>query len=386
MKKTLETTPKHSNQVLDNLPAFVLLAILIAGFIFALLALPKLNFESDDLAKRILRGGEQGITTQLDNELNDDIGFKSFSKNLWGLIEYQVFKEGRKGVLIGDEGWLYSDEEFCYFPNELEELEKKLDFLVSTQETLKSYGAELVIAFVPAKARAYPEYLGRYEQPSYTLERYGRVLEQTQSNNLNVVDLYTSLSNAKSEQATFLRTDTHWTTFGADLAAQTIAKYVRDNALLASIDTDTYETTTLEDFEHIGDLLTFIPLGNYQHLGPQPDTMQVLSTEKVESDDSSGGLGGLGASLFGDTSIPVTLIGTSYSANPLWNFEGALKVAFGADVLNLADEGAGPIIPMVDYLESSELKETPPELVIWEFPERFLPVDYSVEDVKTPCQ
>jgi len=389
MKQTPERTPKHSNRLLDSLPTALMLCILAIGFIFALFALPKLDFDTDNLSRKVLRGGDQGITKQLDNELNDAIGFKDFSRNLWGLIGYRVFKEGRKGVLIGDEGWLYSDEEFCYFPNELDELDNKVDFMLSTQETLKSYGAELVIAFVPAKARVYPEYLGKYKQPSYTLERYGRVLEQTQSVNLNVIDLYTPLKEAKTTQSTFLRTDTHWTIFGANLAAQTIASYVRDNALLASIDSDIYETTVQDTIEHSGDLLKFIPLGNYQHLGPQPDNLQKLSTEKVESDDSGGGLGGLGLGglgLFDSVSIPVTLIGTSYSANTDWNFEGALKVALGSDILNLADEGKGPIIPMQDYLKSVELQETPPELVIWEIPERFLPVDYSVEPVKTPCQ
>ena len=383
--KHMKQTPEHSNTLLDSLPTAIMLVILAVGFIFAVFALPKLNLETDTPVKRILRGGNEGITTQFDDQLDDEIGFKTFSRNLWGLIEYQAFKEGRKGVLVGDEGWLYSDEEFCYFPNELEELDQKIEFMLTAQETLKSYGSELVIAFVPAKARVYSEHLGRYEQPSYTVERYGRVLELTQSANLNVVDLYTPLNKAKTTQATFLRTDTHWTTFGADLAAQTIAQKVREDNLLASIDSESYETIVEDEFEHSGDLLTFIPLGNYQHLGPIPDTMQSLSTEKQEAD--SGGLGGgLGLGLFDTVSIPVTLIGTSYSANQLWNFEGALKVTLGTDILNLADNGKGPIIPMQEYLESDTLKETPPELVIWEFPERFLPVDYSTDPVKTPCQ
>ena len=380
----MKKTPEHSNKLLNSLPTFVMLGILIVGFIFAALALPKLNIDTKDPAKKILRGGEKGITTQLDNELNDAIGFKDFSRNLWGTIEYQLFKEGRKGVLIGEEGWLYSDEEFCYFPNELEELENKLEFMISTEQTLNSYGAELVIAFVPAKVRVYPEYLGRNQQPSYTLERYERALSSTQSANLNVINLHTALTEAKSTQPTFLRTDTHWTTFGAEVAAQTIAAQVKATLNLASLDSETYETTVLESVQHSGDLLKFIPMGNYQHLGPTADELDKLSTEKTSSDVGLGG--GLGASLFGDASIPVTLIGTSYSANLDWNFEGALKVALGADILNLADEGLGPIIPMQEYLESNELKDTPPELVIWEIPERFLPVDYSVEKVKTPCQ
>ena len=105
------------------------------------------------------------------------------------------------------------------------------------------------------------------------------MLEQTQSSNLNVIDLYTPLKEAKTTQETFLKTDTHWTTFSADLAAQAIASYARDNALLASIDIDTYETTVTDTIKHSGDLLKFIPLGNYQHLGPPLHDIQKLLTE-----------------------------------------------------------------------------------------------------------
>ena len=53
-----------------------------------------------------------------------------------------------------------------------------------------------------------------------------------------------------------------------------------------------------------------------------------------------------GGGLFGTQTIPVTLVGTSYSADERWNFTGALQTALGADVLNLATEGRGPLPPM----------------------------------------
>ena len=56
-----------------------------------------------------------------------------------------------------------------------------------------------------------------------------------------------------------------------------------------------------------------------------------------------------------------------------------MKEALGANVLNVADEGQGPIVPMVNYLKSKAFLETPPELIVWEIPERFLPVHYQLE-------
>ena len=41
-------------------------------------------------------------------------------------------------------------------------------------------------------------------------------------------------------------------------------------------------------------------------------------------------------------------------------------------LLNLAEEGKGPIAPMRAFLQSDTLRDTPPEVVIWEFPVRYL--------------
>jgi alginate O-acetyltransferase complex protein AlgJ len=83
--------------------------------------------------------------------------------------------------------------------------------------------------------------------------------------------------------------------------------------------------------------------------------------------------------LFGDEDIPVTLVGTSYSANSKWGFADFLKENFGTDVLNAADEGMGPFETMKKYLNDGAFKKTPPKLVVWEIPERYLPVKYDLD-------
>ena len=85
-------------------------------------------------------------------------------------------------------------------------------------------------------------------------------------------------------------------------------------------------------------------------------------------------------SLFDDEVIPVALVGTSYSALKDWQFEDMLKYALQGDVVNMADEGKGPLEPMHDFLNETDFKNTDVKLVVWEIPERFIPVDYS--DVK----
>jgi alginate O-acetyltransferase complex protein AlgJ len=141
--------------------------------------------------------------------------------------------------------------------------------------------------------------------------------------------------------------------------------------LLPSLNGVTFETTEVTTATpHEGDLLNYIPLGSLQErIGPTCDS--IYERQTTQQGESSGGL-------FGSSTIPVTLVGTSYSANSLWNFEGALKASLGSDVLNVANQGEGPVVPMREYLAGADFRDTPPELVIWEIPERFIPVAYKV--------
>ncbi|MGE8477298.1 MAG: alginate O-acetyltransferase AlgX-related protein, partial [Pseudomonas shirazensis] len=34
----------------------------------------------------------------------------------------------------------------------------------------------------------------------------------------------------------------------------------------------------------------------------------------------------------------------------------------------------GPLLPMLKYLQSDAFKDAPPQVVVWEFPERYLPM------------
>ena len=88
------------------------------------------------------------------------------------------------------------------------------------------------------------------------------------------------------------------------------------------------------------------------------------------------------AALFGEAAPQVALVGTSYSANPKWNFIGALKQELGSDLLNYAENGHGPLVPMLRLLQRGPEETADLRLVIWEFPERYLmlPSDLSEFD------
>ena len=48
--------------------------------------------------------------------------------------------------------------------------------------------------------------------------------------------------------------------------------------------------------------------------------------------------------------------------------------------MNYAEDGHGPILPMLKYLQTDAFKSSPPQVLIWEFPERYLPAHNDLSE------
>lgn len=303
--------------------------------------------------------------------LNDTLPVSDMARDFWGATEFSIFGEGRKGVIVGQNGWLFTDEEFECPKNVHEHVEKNLSFIKSTRDQLQSKSIQLVIALVPAKVRLYSEYLGAHVVPACRYAIYARTMAFLQKEGIVGVDLLTPMSEASDKEKFFLKTDTHWTPEGAQFAAKQISGFV-DRAQLTSKHFDTSAGDGVH--EHKGDLMRYLP--GVPEVVVAPDHMKSYETAEVTGEDSAGAEDSALA-LFGDDVPPVTLVGTSYSANPLWHFLGFLKDSLDADILDASDEGQGPFTVMTRYLEGTALQNTPPQLVVWEIPERYMTSDPS---------
>ncbi|MCY1290389.1 putative alginate O-acetylase AlgJ [compost metagenome] len=291
---------------------------------------------------------------------------KRLGTNLWAALDYTLFDEGRPGVVIGKDGWLFTDEEFKPAPSATQ-LDDNWALIRGVQQELERRGVKLVLAIIPAKSRLYPEYLGREQPAALHAALYRDFLNRARQSGMAAPELLETLRQAKDNGQVFLRTDTHWTPLGAEAVAQRLGAAIRAGEG-RDLPQQDFVTETGKPAAHKGDLLSFLPLDPlFSELLPQADQLEARKTHAA--DDAAG------ADLFGDSAQPqVALVGTSFSANPRWNFAGALKQALSADLINYAKDGKGPLDPMLELLQDEGFRQKPARLLVWEFPERYLPM------------
>lgn len=309
---------------------------------------------------RLLNGAWSGA---YERRFEQALPFRPAAVSFWALLRWVLFAEGNRGLLAGREGWLFTAEEFQSARSLEPAMRIDLAAIREVQGELTARGVGLVIALVPAKARVYPEHLGRYSLPAELAGRYRAQREALAALGLPVPDLLEALRQAKREGEVFLRTDTHWAPLGAAAAAHALAAPVEDLLQKAGSPRAEFASADAPPVEYRGDLLNFLPLGRFtSRWGPKPDTLTPRRTSPSEA---------AGGGLFDALAIPVVLVGTSYSAGELWNLDGALKTAVRADVLNVAKQGQGALVPMRALLDSPTLEEVQADVVVWEIPERY---------------
>ncbi|QLL14464.1 alginate O-acetyltransferase [Pseudomonas chlororaphis] len=311
----------------------------------------------------------------VETHYDDEFPIKRLGTNLWAALDFKLFNEGRPGVVLGRDQWLYSDEEFHPIVNEELNLQGNYALVEGVRQALKEKGVKLVMAIVPAKVRLYPEHLGDVQPASIHANLYQDFHARVAADKILAPDLLGPLQQAKQNgQQVFLRTDTHWTPAGAEVAANQLAKAITDKAPLMG-QPQRFVTEAEQTVVHKGDLRLFLPLDPlFENLMPAKEPLQKRVTRAADDQPAADD------ALFADNEVPVALVGTSYSANPNWNFVGALKQALHSDVVSYAEDGHGPVLPMLSYLKSDAFKNSPPQVLIWEFPERYLPVNNEIGD------
>lgn len=301
------------------------------------------------------------LTRNLDGLYKKDLPHMGLSFGLIGAARYALLQEARQGAIVGQEGWLFTSEEVRPLPTDVQ-LAHIVETVLGIRGQLALGGTDLVIVPLPAKIDIYRD-LSPDAVFGQALEAlYTRFSSQLRAGGGAVVDTRRGLLNPVGPVApvkpVFLATDTHWTPHGADLVAKTVdASGAIEHGPLA------FDLTQAATKELIGDLVSFVTTNTLApRIGLPPDSVTPMMQTPVDA----------GSDIFGATAQDIVLVGTSYSANTDWGFADALMRTLGRDVVNMAEQGLGPLQPMQDYLAGSDYADQPPAVVIWEIPIRYL--------------
>lgn len=296
-----------------------------------------------------------GLTHDLDSLYKKDLPHMSLSFGVIGAARYALLREARPGAVVGQDGWLFSTEEVRPMPSDAS-LSGIIAHMQDIHAQLASSGITLVVVPLPAKIDVY-----RDLSPD---PAFGEMLEQLYStftadlmaDGVAVVDARRALLNPV--KPVFFASDTHWTPLGTHLVATAV-----DVSGMIAAGSTRFVLTQKAPKTLSGDLVSFVTTESFAPaIGLSRETVAPVELTAF-GDDSD---------LFGTADTDIVLVGTSYSANSDWGFANALMQVLRRDVVNVAQEGLGPLKPMQAYLESADFREAPPKVVIWEFPIRYL--------------
>ncbi len=311
------------------------------------------------------------ITATIESSYEDELPIRKPSGAVLNALTYSLFGEGRKGVVVGEAGWLFSAEEYDWTPESNDNLLANLNYVGEVARELRQRGIALQIALLPEKADIYADHLLR-PRPAAHQGKYERIRAALLEIGATVPDIREPLRAASQAKPVFFPTDTHWSVDGAGVVAAALAEDFPARDMVASAE---FQLKPDAPIHHDGDLKRFIDLGLFGNLLPGTDEMvtPVVATAAGGSvDDFLGDSAEAGAP-------GIALVGTSYSAAKLWSFESQLKGALGADIVNYAQEGHGPFVPMRSFMDTLEAGEIEVKAVIWEIPVRYFDDDAQTD-------
>lgn len=291
------------------------------------------------------------------------------SLNAWTALELALFRNGKPGLVVGENDWLFTTEEFPLPSISRHQLRKNVEKMQATVADLERKGIRTVILPIPTKAELYEAQVPPALRPH--MLRMASISRELEAHGLEWIALDTPLRTAQEEgQQVFFRTETHWTPEGARLAARTTARWIRHHYRNPLPSRD-FSATPGNTKKLEGDLSSYLPLAplfSSQLPAGEHYLSWQFSRRSLSQDEED---------LFSDTASRIAVIGTSYSADERWNYPGWLRTELGTDIDNISEKGKGPFASMESFRQRVEAGQTGVRLVIWEIPVRTLAMDLS---------
>jgi len=245
-----------------------------------------------------------------------------------------------------------------------------VDLMGTLSRVLAENGTTLIYVTVPTKAQGMAQYLPERAaeygfDPEIADTVYTDTITRLSAAGVVSPDIMTALQNIKGDERAFFGADFHWTSSGARVAAQEIARAIKAQPGYEDLPKQEFVTTPVAPEVAFSGMRRSLQTNCIDAL-PQTETM----AWKTEAAQVSDGGGGAGLDIFAasDQTLPAVLVGTSFSDSPINNFVGFLSQYTGLDVVNYAITGGSQYGAITSYLTSDDFKKQRPRFLIWENP------------------
>lgn len=171
---------------------------------------------------------------EYNQRLEQNIGFRNFFVRIQNQISYSLYgKANAEGVVVGKGDMLFEEDYIreylgMYYVGDTV-WEKKAARLKAVQDTLARLNKKLLVVFEPDKASIFPELIpAEYANIKKKLSNYDKLKGELQAYGVNILDInqYFKTLKGKTEYPLFGQCGTHWSYYGATLAADSTLKFI----------------------------------------------------------------------------------------------------------------------------------------------------------------
>lgn len=260
-------------------------------------------------------------------------------------------------VEVGTNGWLFPVWDRINRVD-LVAIRASLQTVTEAITILRAARIQVVICLIPSKKRLMRQFLpaGATVSPE-AAQRYSLTVAETVRAGALVPDLdalFRTHIEREPGRLLFFKTDTHWTPFGAELAAVETARQMRERLQLPA---SPRPGTRLGDLRPMvlaaGDLTQHLPPAQRANFGPEESLIrQILAPEGA-------------AALIEDDSYDTVIVGTS-NVQPRFGFQPVLSNQIIRPVgLSWKPNNLGTYAALLDYVRSEAFKRQRPRALVW---------------------
>jgi hypothetical protein len=216
--------------------------VLIVAWFFAVISVPLAAFalgvrpapvENRALAPQPdVRPGrlfDTALYTEIADWYEDRLPGRDHAVEADAWIDYRVFGDSpNPRVSLGADGWLFLTDAVratCITPQRAAEISAEADLLA---RTARAAGLEVILLVAPNKAAIYPDRLGDLAPEARCATSNREMVQAALEGSPVFVDTWQVLETSREATDVLLyhRTDTHWTRFGASVAAAELVEQV----------------------------------------------------------------------------------------------------------------------------------------------------------------